>query len=264
MPRARGITPAEVFVLLVIGAVLVCLAVVGIQQARVRSRRALCTARLEQLAQGMALYRQAHGDVFPFGTLVNDDLPPPQRLSWYVGAWPFVGEWGSALPVDPDGSWADQPAGEPDFGPQPRVLCPTLDRRATPEGFGIASYVGIAGIGRQAAELPAGDPRAGVWGYDRQTPVQAITDGLRTTLLLAETARNPGPWIAGGPPTVRGVELKSAPMVGSGGQFGGLHPDGANVLKANGTATFLNARIDPNVLAAMATIAGAPADQPDP
>jgi len=280
MRRPRGITLAEVIVLVVIGAVLLSVAVVAIQQARVKSRRQLCAERLKAIGQGLASYRQAHGDLFPFGTVVNEELPPERRLSWYVGAWPFVGDGQEQLLVDPLKPWDDpvnltpktKHLGGPDgrefvaseVETVPGWICPASNVRTTPEGLGIASYLGIAGIGREAAELPLGDRMAGIWGYDRQTPTHRITDGLEPTLLLAETARDVGPWTAGGPGTVRGVELNRPPMLGKGGQLGGLHPDGANVLFADGNIAFLSAAIDPHVLAAMTTIAGAPEDEPEP
>ena len=74
MPRPRGITLTEIIVLLVIGGVLLCLAVAGIQQARVKSRREHCVKRLEQLALGLLRYRQAHDDFFPYGTVVVEKL----------------------------------------------------------------------------------------------------------------------------------------------------------------------------------------------
>lgn len=287
MKHPRGITLAEVIVLVVIGAVLLSVAVVAIQQARVKSRRQLCAQRLKAIGQGLASYRQRHAGLFPFGTVVNAKLPPERRLSWYVGTWPFIAEgakltikgataerfleldepWDSPQNLPPEINKLDGPdRGErvqTEVAAVPAWICPASDVRTTPEGLGIASYVGIAGIGRDAAELPLGDPMAGIWGYDRQTPTHQITDGLEPTLLLAETARDVGPWTAGGPGTVRGVEPNRPPMLGKGGQLGGLHPDGANVLFANSNGAFLSAAIDPHVLAAMTTIAGAPEDAPD-
>jgi len=288
MKRPRGITLAEVIVLVVIGAVLLSAAVVAIQQARVKSRRQLCAQRLKTLGMGLANYRQRHGDLFPFGTVVNEELPPERRLSWYVGTWPFIAEGAklalkgaqAELLLDLEGPWDSPPnlapkikkVGGPggprfvtsDLAAVPDWICPASSQRTTPEGLGIASYLGIAGIGPGAAELPPGDRMAGIWGYDRQTPIHRITDGLEPTLLLAETARDVGPWTAGGPATVRGVELNRPPMLGKDGQLGGLHPGGGNVLFANGNTAFLSAAIDPHVLAAMTTIAGAPEDEPEP
>ena len=70
----------------------------------------------------------------------------------------------------------------------------------------MTSYVGIAGLGPNAAELPVEDPRAGVFGFDRSTPLIEITDGTATTMAVAETAESNGPWKAGGPATVRGLD----------------------------------------------------------
>ena len=42
-------------------------------------------------------------------------------------------------------------------------------RPSRPSGYPVTHYVGVAGVGEDAAQLPANDPRAGVFGYGRQT-----------------------------------------------------------------------------------------------
>ena len=63
-----------------------------------------------------------------------------------------------------------------------------------------------------------------------------------------------GPWTAGGPPTVRGIDMDQRPLLGVGGQLGGLHPGGFNALFVDGSVRFLNEIIDPAVLSSMMTI----------
>ena len=41
----------------------------------------------------------------------------------------------------------------------------------------MTHYVGVAGVGPDAGRLPADDPRAGVFGYGRQTRLEDITAG---------------------------------------------------------------------------------------
>jgi prepilin-type processing-associated H-X9-DG protein len=89
----------------------------------------------------------------------------------------------------------------------------------------------------------------GVFGYDRHTPMSAVTDGLSTT------ARN-GPWTAGGLPTVRALGP-------AGGPFGSNHrcgllaptpPSATNVLFTDGSVRALTASTKPEVFEALALL----------
>jgi len=117
-------------------------------------------------------------------------------------------------------------------------------------------YIGIAGLGTDAPLLPKGDPRAGVFGYDRQTTIADIKDGLGTTMLVAESGRMSGSWLAGGPATVRGLNPDEQPYLGPGRQFGGRHRGGAMIGLADGSVRFVSESIDPKVFEALSTIAG--------
>lgn len=155
-----------------------------------------------------------------------------------------------------------------------------------PADGSLTQYVGLAGVGSDAAELPLFRPfagsdwmttgrlvggryfpiptvsaRAGCFRYDAATPLSVISsrDGLDTTLLFAEVSADLGPWIRGGPSTVRGYDIAAGakPPVGFAGQFGGNHPqDGATVGYAGGSATFVTSRVSPAVFRMMLTIAG--------
>jgi hypothetical protein len=131
----------------------------------------------------------------------------------------------------------------------------------------LTHYVGMAGVGNDAATLEANNPRAGVFGYDRSTSIEhGIPDGLSNTLLLIETAREPGHWAFGGPATVRGVEPSTSPYVGPGRPFGGFHDSGwvwrgdrrhtAMAALADGSTRSLSDSISPEVLEALATVGG--------
>jgi prepilin-type processing-associated H-X9-DG protein len=121
---------------------------------------------------------------------------------------------------------------------------------------GPMHYVGIAGVGADAPSLATGHPRDGIFGYDRQTRMVDIADGTSTTMMLAETTFANGPWTAGGPATVRGLDQGRQPYLGLGRQFGGAHPGGAMVAFADGSVRFLPETIAPTVFEAIATIAG--------
>jgi hypothetical protein len=107
-----------------------------------------------------------------------------------------------------------------------------------------------------------------VFGYDRRTALSkdGIPDGTSSALLLIEAAHEPGHWAFGGPATVRGVEAETFPYVGPGRPFGGFHSSGpkwfgtrqhfCNVAMADGSTRRLSESISPEVLEALATVAG--------
>src|SRR5688500_13949634 len=75
--------------------------------------------------------------------------------------------------------------------------------------LGATHFVGLAGIGVDAADLadtPANAKRLGIFGYDRETVVSTISDGMDKTIFMIQVdpliAR---PWIRGGGATVQGV-----------------------------------------------------------
>jgi len=134
------------------------------------------------------------------------------------------------------------------------LLCPANPSRNGPGLPCPTHYLGIAGVGEDAAELPLADPRAGFFGYDRRLTQKDLKDGASTTLMLAE-AVDGGPWTAGGKATVRGFAAGSRPYLGQGGQFASLHR-ATNVAFADGSVRPLTAAVSPKVLEALATAAG--------
>jgi Protein of unknown function (DUF1559) len=119
-------------------------------------------------------------------------------------------------------------------------------------------YIGIAGLGTDSPFLPKGHLRAGVFGHDRQTRLADITDGASSTMVVAESGRVRGSWLAGGPATVRGLDTADLPYIGPGRQFGGqgLHSAGMYAAFADGGVRFVSDTINPRVLEALSTISG--------
>jgi prepilin-type processing-associated H-X9-DG protein len=147
------------------------------------------------------------------------------------------------------------------------LLCPENTPQTRPGEAAITCYVGIAGLGVDAATLglPKGGPtpsRAGAFRYDAPTPFDRITDGLSQTLLFAETAAEPGSWLRGGPATTRGLDdaATAKPLIGFDGQFGGFFPSGANFALCDGSVRLFTPYTTSAVLHQMATIAGSERD----
>ncbi len=198
----------------------------------------------------------------PAGTVPNEMHPPDRRLSWVVSMLPLfdsrnqpverlLGELDRSLPWDAE---ANQ---KPAATRLPVLICPG---NIPPESSGpaVTQYVGCAGLNPDGARKKVADPGAGCFRYDSATPFDAIRDVRSNTLLFCEISVNLGPWIAGGSPTLRGVDAAPPPAIGVGAQFGGNHPGGAYFGFADGSARFLSERIGIDVFREMATISGNP------
>jgi hypothetical protein len=144
-------------------------------------------------------------------------------------------------------------------------LCPANPNVAPAGEPALTHYVGMAGVGRNAAALPADDPKAGFFGHDRVVTQRDIKDGTSNTLVAIETSAANGPWSAGGWATVRGADPAEAPYVGKGRPFGTVHytprfvgsaQAPANAVLADGSTRCLTESISARTFEALATIAG--------
>ncbi len=82
---------------------------------------------------------------------------------------------------------------------------PLVRYPGVPLDVAVTNYVGVAGVGLDAADYPAGNPKDGIFGYERETKPEEIKDGLDKTIALLQIPAGKTPWLAGGGATVRGV-----------------------------------------------------------
>ncbi len=266
--------------IIVIGAVLFVLVVVGlaipfIVEARRKSHVVTSQNNLRELALFAAHHtkpdpkndqRKLPTEI-PAGTVAILDTPPEDRLSWVVGVLPGLDQRkvNSAqllTAIDrtkPWGADANQKAARTRLVV---LLCPENTPDVPPDAPAITCYVGIGGVGTNAAALPFGTPKAGAMRYDTPTSFDRITDGLGQTLLFGETRNEFGPWLRGGYSTVRGFDDApgAMPLVGVGGQFGGYFVATANFAMCDGGVRVFTSRVEPRVLYGLATIAGKETD----
>ena len=253
--------------------VLLCAGVLfpAVQTVRRAAARMTCAAHLSQTAFAHHNYAATNGDTFAAGTIPHPDLPPEQRLSWWVSISPYVEQDTVFKQFD-----LTRGPGDPRNAPAAsnrwwHLVCPSSGEydRGTHQWKSptpLTHYVGVAGVGADAAMLPLGHPRAGVFGYDRRTALKdGFPDGISNTLMLIETANDPGHWAFGGTATVRAFEPDVAPYFGPGRPFGGFHnlpvllgtrTHACNVGFANGSYRYLTSDIAPEVLEALATVGG--------
>jgi hypothetical protein len=250
--------------------VLLMLALVGgffgvfIYSTRISANRTQCINNLKQIGIAVHNYHDTYKR-YPSGTVPNAGLPADQRFSWLTEIWPPFMEGGIMTRFEKTKPW-DAPENNPpvylvrvypkddgDFQMEERVfdvaafLCPANPDRGGPNSANRTHYVGIAGVGEIAAELPLCDPRAGFFGYDRKLTRNDIKRGLDATLMLAEVGEG-GPWTAGGKATVRGLDGHYVGEVS-------FHGD-VNFAFADASVRPLYGSISPTVFEALAVIAG--------
>jgi len=222
-----------------------------------------CHNNLKQTSLTMHSFHDIH-QYCPPATLYELS-PPEQSLSWLVALLPYVEQDALYGRIDLEKGWQEKENQDAARTMVPTFSCPSHPNLGGQGEPYLASYVGMAGVGVDAPWLPLGDPRAGFFGYQRRITFKDVTDGTSNTMMIIETGFNNGPWTAGGPPTVRGIDEEDTPFIGEGKQFGIKHrsdkffrtnPLLALAAMGDASCRTLSESIQPETLRAMATIAG--------
>jgi DNA-directed RNA polymerase subunit M/transcription elongation factor TFIIS len=243
-------------------------------------------SRIHELASALQAHVEAKGS-FPRGAVPRApdaqrvlDWRPDQRLSWLTQLLPYLanGEY-KDLKFDNDKSWYEDLANFktglaviPQFVAPPAsdtpfyyyILYPNITVPGVKVNVNLmaasTNFVGIAGVGLDAAEYRADDAATaklrGIFGYDRETKKDDIKDGPENTIAVIQVPASPkAPWVAGGGSTVRGVSQDLdcvQPFVCT--EYQGKR--GTFAIMADGKVRFIPATIDPKTFQAMCTIAG--------
>ncbi len=236
--------------------------------------RSQCANNLRTIGLGLHGAEEAsakntgeNGPRFPAGTIGNASLGAAKRLSWLVAVLPHIEQENLYARFELGAAW-DSPANLSHSQSEvPVYRCPDWQGEYPQATAFHTPFVGIAGIGKDAAALPPGGPRIGMFGYDRAVRRDDVKDGISMTLMVLESSRDNGPWAQGGSSTIRGLVPAEQPYLGVGRAFGGTHfaenslfgkgrSLGCNGLMVDGSVRFLSENTAPSVLEALATIAG--------
>jgi hypothetical protein len=214
-------------------------------------------SRLAHLGDLLGQYRKKQGN-FPAATSIQEQLKPNERLSWLAEV-----SAGSIYPSGPMPVWI-----EPWSSPRndlfvrqqiPDFLNPSLEVRVSPRNYPATHFVGVAGVGEDAADLPVSHPRAGIFGNSRTTRLEDVHDGASNTLMVLGVTNDLGSWAAGGTATVR--SLTREPYVNGPDGFGTGQSDRMMVLKADGSVVEMSSTTDPRIFRRMAAMSdGLPLD----
>ena len=231
------------------------LLVTGIFKTREAAARMSCSNNLRLIGMALGNYHDSWGR-FPPAAVPNPDLPPEKRLSWLAAIMPYMESNSLWAKLDKKKPWDAEENRFAALTVFRAYQCPSYPSREPVSTLAPTHYLGIAGIGPEAALLPPDDPRAGFFGYERKLRLEDIKDSPDTTLLAVETSAADGSWTAGGSATVRGLDPSKPPYLGAEAQFGGNHKGGANAVFADASARFLHDSLDARVFEALATTAG--------
>ncbi|HET6323959.1 MAG TPA: DUF1559 domain-containing protein [Planctomycetaceae bacterium] len=214
-------------------------------------------SRLTNLGQRIAEYRVKQGH-FPSAALGSDGLPPAERLSWLAQLVATVLQPNRPAPVWTE-SWRSTRNDRFVRQQIPEFLNPSIPKVTGAENYPTTHFAGVAGVGTDAADLPIGNPRAGIFGNGRSTRLQDIRDGASNTLMVVGVTGDLGSWAASGTPSVRAFTRE--PYVNGPDGIGTGSPDRMLVLKADGSVQEFSSKTDPRVLRRMAAMAdGLPLD----
>ncbi len=229
--------------------VMTALLLPAVQQARMAARRSQSRNNLKQLAIALHNYHDVHRR-FPSGTIEGSAEKVDDRLSWIVELLPYIEQAAMYNSIDREAAW-NSDSNQLASGSVIRML---LNPQDPEQNRPHTHYIGMAGLGKGAEELPVTDKRAGVFGYNRQTRMRDITDGTSNTIGVTESSGQHGPWSRGGRPTIRPLTTK--PYINGPDGIGGPFPGGVQVMLMDGSVRFISENIDPQVFEALMTIGG--------
>jgi len=243
--------------------------------AHVSLRHALGLAAIKMGNEGV-IPREVPPGRLPPGAFKRDgaalivDREPRNRISFMAGLLPYMGHEALFSKIQFQSSWRDPANWAAGSTVVPQFLDPMYPEYARfvsvdgiPLDYASTHFVGVAGVGLDAAMYRKGDPatahKRGAFSYDDSASLEEIRNGrgaANTILMLQIPPDSPtgvSPWIAGGGSTVRGV-----PEVNPIGPFLRTYGNktGTYAIMADGSVRFIDQSVSPEVFKAMCTIGG--------
>lgn len=130
---------------------------------------------------------------------------------------------------------------------------PNIPQKAGDDGYPASHYVGVSGVGVDAAQLDRDHPRAGIFSSIRSTRLSDVTDGLSNTMMIAGVQSRLRSWAAPGDAGIR--SLTQEPYLNGPDGFGTGQSDRMLVLMADGSVREISKQTDPVIIRRMAAMA---------
>jgi hypothetical protein len=208
-----------------------------------------------QFPRGTTQYRK------PSPVRAGRSWPPDQRVSWMAELLPYLGYDQVSRRVRRDLSWRDDENITPASVLVPNFLAPGsvkstwyVSYPAIEPELAATHFVGMAGVGLDAAMYPPDHPDAGIFNYDRRTSLAGVPNRSKTIFMIQVPPGFHSPWIAGGGSTIRG-----APQTKSVEPFLSLNDKrerNTTVLMADGSVKTISGRISDDVFKALCRVKG--------
>jgi prepilin-type N-terminal cleavage/methylation domain-containing protein/prepilin-type processing-associated H-X9-DG protein len=281
----RGFTLIELLVVIAVIAVLIALLLPAVQKVREAANRIQCVNNLKQLGLACHNYEGSHRVFPPAAT----HAPSTYGHAWTPFLLPQLEQDNIARLYRWDVRWDDplnQPAVRPNIN---SLICPSApggrSNVEAGQSYGLCDYSPIFEVDAIVVSAgllaPWNGLRDGAMVYERGTRLADISDGLSTTILLAEIAGRPQVWqlgrhtgsstaVAGWashnvitPINLDGMTADATAIPGpcaincsNAHEVYSFHPGGALCAFADGHVSFLRASLPLTALAALVTRAG--------
>ena len=258
-PRA-GFTLVELLVVIAIIGILIALLLPAVQQAREAARRTHCKGNLKQIGIGLHNYHSARKE-FPPGHLDRDFL----NHSFQTLILPYIEEEPVFRQIDLRMHW-DRPVNKPITRNQDIALymCPTYEYN--PQRKARGDYAAINGP-RALPGLPAGwvqgqsyaagvFPATGAAYRNKPVKITDITDGSSKTLAVVECSGrtdNDFLWADAEHAFAQHYPIHAPEPQGWRNEICSVHPGGAHVMMADGSAYFMPETTRLTVIDALST-----------
>jgi prepilin-type N-terminal cleavage/methylation domain-containing protein/prepilin-type processing-associated H-X9-DG protein len=293
--KRRGFTLIELLVVIAIIAVLIGLLLPAVQKVRSAAARIQCANNLKQIGLGMHNYENSFQGLPPSRTTGTVGTAPyfPYQHSWSAALLPYIEQTNSFNLYTYKANW-DAPVNHaavrtymklfncPATPTQPRVDT-TISAQPSAGDYhavnAIKDFVGINCFGLTRITGKDDDRLVGAMMRDQVTPFTAISDGLSNTILVAEDAARPvfynadrqvfdpvgkeGGWADPNAAFSIDGSNRDGTVPGpcplncsNNSEVYAFHPDGANVVFADGSVHYLHQSINLCVLAALVTRSG--------
>jgi prepilin-type N-terminal cleavage/methylation domain-containing protein/prepilin-type processing-associated H-X9-DG protein len=290
-----GFTLIELLVVIAIITVLIGLLLPAIQKIREAEARVSCQNNLKQLGLGTLNFESAQGGLPPSRTTGLSAGAPyyPYQHSWTAALLPYIEQTASFDLYSYKANWNDpvnypaihtylKPFNCPSTLNQPRADTTIASAPSAGDYHAvnaIKNFVGINCFGLIHVTNPDDGRLVGAMRRDRITRIADVTDGTSNTILVAEDAGRPmfynagrqvfdpvgkeGGWadpngafsIDGSNPD--GTIPGPCPLnCSNNSEIYSFHPNGANVVFADGSVHFLSSSINLCTLAKLVTRAG--------